>query len=74
MEDKNLDYEHYFFGIAHLAALRSPYDSKKGCCIVDKINRIVGIGWNGWPRGQTYQIEGRGEGPKHQRTETYGMQ
>lgn len=71
MEDKNLDYEHYFFGIAHLAALRSPYDSKKGCCIVDKINRIVGIGWNGWPRGQTYQIEGRGEGPKHQRTETY---
>jgi dCMP deaminase len=42
----------YFMSIAFLSSFRSK-DSKtqNGACIVDKNNRIIGIGYNGLPRG-----------------------
>ena len=38
--------------IAHLSALRSKDPSTQvGACIVNRNNRIVGIGYNGFPAG-----------------------
>jgi len=46
-----LCWEDYFMAMALLSAQRSkdPYEPK-GACIVDEHNRIVGIGYNGFPR------------------------
>ena len=52
---KRTDYigwDEYFMGVAHLSAMRSKDDSSQvGACIVNKKNRIVGIGYNGFPIG-----------------------
>jgi dCMP deaminase len=42
----------YFMAVAQLSALRSkdPH-TQVGACIVDTKNRIIGIGYNGFPRG-----------------------
>ena len=52
---KRADYLHwddYFMGIALLSAQRSKDPSTRvGACIVDESNKIVGIGYNGFPRG-----------------------
>jgi dCMP deaminase len=52
---KRLDYlswEQYFMGIALLSAQRSKDPSTQvGSCIVDRRNRIVGIGYAGFPSG-----------------------
>jgi dCMP deaminase len=52
---KREDYLHwddYFMGIALLSAQRSKDPSTQvGACIVDENNKIVGIGYNGFPRG-----------------------
>jgi dCMP deaminase len=52
---KRRDYLHwddYFMGIALLSAQRSKDPSTQvGACIVDESNKIVGIGYNGFPRG-----------------------
>jgi len=47
-----LHWDDYFMGIALLSAQRSKDPSTQvGACIVDENNKIVGIGYNGFPRG-----------------------
>jgi len=51
-----LSWEDYFLAVAYLSAQRSkdPHPSKSsrdGACIVDAMGRIVGIGYDGFPRG-----------------------
>ena len=55
MSDKRTDYiswDEYFMAVAKLAGLRSkdPH-SQVGCCIVSSDNKILSIGYNGFPRG-----------------------
>ena len=55
MGDKRTDYiswDEYFMGVAKLAALRSKDpNSQVGSCIVSQDNKILSIGYNGFPRG-----------------------
>ena len=47
-----LTWETYFMAVAFLSAMRSKDPSTQvGACIVDSRKRIVGIGYNGFPRG-----------------------
>lgn len=47
-----LSWDEYFMGLAHLSALRSKDPSTQvGACIVSKERKVVGIGYNGFPRG-----------------------
>lgn len=47
-----LTWDEYFMGLAHLSALRSKDPSTQvGACIVSSDNTVVGIGYNGLPRG-----------------------
>jgi len=47
-----LAWDDYFMGVSFLSAQRSKDpDIQVGACIVDEDNRIVGIGYNGFPRG-----------------------
>ena len=51
-KDDIISWDEYFMGIAELSAKRSKDPvTKVGACIVDKNNIIVGIGYNGFPRG-----------------------
>lgn len=46
-----IDWDNYFMGVALLSALRSKDpNSQVGACIVNSQNRIVGVGYNGFPR------------------------
>jgi len=60
-----ISWDVYFMGIALLSAQRSKDPSTQvGACIVDKKNKIVGIGYNGFPIGCSDDELpwGRGEG------------
>jgi dCMP deaminase len=47
-----LSWHSYFMAIAILSAFRSKdRKTQNGACIVDRDNRIIGIGYNGLPRG-----------------------
>ena len=47
-----LQWDNYFMAIAFLSAMRSKDPATQvGACIVNKENRIVGIGYNGFPKG-----------------------
>lgn len=47
-----ISWDEYFMGIALLSAYRSKDPATKvGACIVDENNKIVGIGYNGFPIG-----------------------
>ncbi|MBU1145482.1 MAG: dCMP deaminase family protein [Firmicutes bacterium] len=47
-----ISWDEYFMGVAYLSSLRSKDDSSQvGACIVNQKNRIVGIGYNGFPVG-----------------------
>ncbi len=47
-----LKWDEYFMGVALLSAQRSKDPGTQvGACIVDQNNKIVGIGYNGFPRG-----------------------
>ncbi|MCX7877023.1 MAG: dCMP deaminase family protein [Ignavibacteria bacterium] len=47
-----ISWDEYFMGIALLSAQRSKDPSTQvGACIVDEHNKIVGIGYNGFPIG-----------------------
>lgn len=47
-----LTWDQYFMGIAYLSAKRSKDpNTQVGACIVNSDNRIVGIGYNGFPCG-----------------------
>ena len=55
MSDKRKDYiswDEYFMGVAQLAGLRSKDpNTQVGACIVSPDNKILSIGYNGFPRG-----------------------
>ncbi|MCC6095455.1 MAG: dCMP deaminase family protein [Eubacterium sp.] len=55
MSDKREDYiswDEYFMAVAKLAGMRSKDpNSQVGCCIVSQDNKILSIGYNGFPRG-----------------------
>ena len=47
-----LQWDDYFLAVAFLSSMRSKDPSTQvGACIVNQDNRIVGIGYNGFPRG-----------------------
>lgn len=47
-----LSWDDYFMSIAYLSARRSKDPTTPtGACIVDADNRVIGIGYNGFPRG-----------------------
>ena len=47
-----INFDDYFMSIAVLSAQRSKDPSRQvGACIVNPLNRIVGIGYNGFPTG-----------------------
>ncbi len=47
-----LSWDEYFMGLAHLSALRSKDPSTQvGAVIVDQNNKVVSIGYNGFPIG-----------------------
>ena len=53
--EKRKDYiswDEYFMGIAQLSAMRSKDpNTQVGCCIVSNTNRILSMGYNGFPNG-----------------------
>lgn len=55
MTEKRADYiswDEYFMGVAKLAALRSKDpNSQVGSCIVSEDNKILSMGYNGFPKG-----------------------
>ncbi len=52
MTNDHLSWDEYFMGIALLSSYRSKDPSTKvGACIVDTDNKIVGVGYNGFPTG-----------------------
>ncbi len=47
-----LSWDQYFMSVAHLSALRSKDpNTQVGACIVNEDNVIVGMGYNGLPKG-----------------------
>ena len=47
-----ISWQDYFMGMAFLTAQRSKDpNTQVGACIVDEENRIIGLGYNGFPRG-----------------------
>lgn len=47
-----ISWDEYFMGIALLSSMRSKDPSTQvGACIVNDENRIVGVGYNGFPKG-----------------------
>jgi deoxycytidylate deaminase len=47
-----LSWDDYFLAVAYLSGKRSKHPTNsKGACIVDSQGRIVGIGYDGFPRG-----------------------
>lgn len=49
---KYMSWETYFMSIAVLSSFRSKdQKTQNGACIVDRSNKIIGIGYNGLPRG-----------------------
>jgi dCMP deaminase len=50
--NKYLSWDDYFMAIAFLSAKRSKDPATPtGACIVDEQSRVIGIGYNGFPRG-----------------------
>lgn len=46
------DWNNYFLGLAKVVSQRShDIHTQHGCVITDKNNRILGVGYNGFPRG-----------------------
>jgi len=51
-KEKYMSWHTYFMSIAFLSSFRSKDNkTQNGACIVDSNNRIIGIGYNGLPRG-----------------------
>lgn len=47
-----ISWDEYFMGIAQLAAMRSKDpNTQVGCCIVSRENKILSMGYNGFPKG-----------------------
>lgn len=57
MRKDYISWDQYFMGVAKLSALRSKDPSTQvGACIINLDRRIVGIGYNGLPRGCDDQL------------------
>ncbi len=51
-KEKYMSWHSYFMSIAYLSSFRSKdRKTQNGACIVDKNKKIIGIGYNGLPRG-----------------------
>jgi dCMP deaminase len=51
MKKNRLSWPEYFMTIAYVSSLRSADpNTKVGACVVDTENKIVGVGYNGYPR------------------------
>ncbi|MDD3383279.1 MAG: dCMP deaminase family protein [Bacilli bacterium] len=49
---KIINWDEYFMGVSLLSGMRSKDpNTQVGACIVNKNNRIVGTGYNGFPKG-----------------------
>ncbi len=47
-----ISWDQYFMSIAHISSQRSKDPSTRvGACIVNSKNQIIGVGYNGFPRG-----------------------
>eukprot|EP00416_Gambierdiscus_australes_P031273 CAMPEP_0171086818 /NCGR_PEP_ID=MMETSP0766_2-20121228/19778_1 /TAXON_ID=439317 /ORGANISM="Gambierdiscus australes, Strain CAWD 149" /LENGTH=267 /DNA_ID=CAMNT_0011544487 /DNA_START=57 /DNA_END=860 /DNA_ORIENTATION=+ len=47
-----LSWDDYFMSVAFLTGMRSKDPATQvGACIVNDLNRIIGVGYNGWPSG-----------------------
>jgi dCMP deaminase len=52
-----LNWDDYFMSVCILSAMRSKDpNTQVGACIIDGKNRIVGVGYNGFPRGCSNSI------------------
>ncbi len=52
MRENYIDWDDYFMGVALLSAMRSKDpNTQVGACIVNEDKRIVGVGYNGLPKG-----------------------
>lgn len=52
MRENYINWDDYFMGIAILSAMRSKDpNTQVGACIVNEEKRIVGVGYNGFPKG-----------------------
>ncbi|MBQ9155072.1 MAG: dCMP deaminase family protein [Solobacterium sp.] len=50
--EDTLSWDEYFMGLAHLSAKRSKDpNTQVGAAIIDENNRVVSVGYNGFPRG-----------------------
>lgn len=48
-----LSWDDYFMSLACLASMRSPdLETRHGCILINSLNRIVGTGYNGFPKGE----------------------
>lgn len=46
------NWHEYFIGLAHAVSMRShDIQTQHGCVITDSSNRILGVGYNGFPKG-----------------------
>ena len=53
----HISWDEYFMGVALLSAKRSKDPSTQvGACVVNEDKRIIGIGYNGFPRGCSDEI------------------
>lgn len=64
-----ISWDAYFMGIAKISGMRSKDpDTQVGACIVDNDNKIVSIGYNGFPNGcsdDEYPWEKQNDDPLH---------
>mgnify|MGYP000223016957 CR=1 FL=1 len=52
-----ISWDEYFMGVALLSAMRSKDpNTQVGACIVNDDNRIVSVGYNGFPRGCSDEV------------------
>lgn len=52
MKNKTINWNEYFLALAKISAKRSKDpNTQVGACIVSKQNRVLGIGYNGMPKG-----------------------
>ncbi len=62
-----ISWDEYFMGVALLSSMRSKDpNTQVGACIVNDDNRIVSVGYNGFPRGcsdESFPWERSGENP-----------
>lgn len=62
-----ISWDEYFMGVALLSSMRSKDpNTQVGACIVNDDNRIVSVGYNGFPRGcsdENFPWERNGENP-----------